>query len=80
MCQEAKQVVPTQEDACRISHEKLNSQEEDCDRKPYEMESFVCSWVAGFSSRCTAYETCFASVLKRHNDEVRQAHASVERW
>jgi len=80
MCQEAKQVVPTQEDACRIAHEKLNSQEEDCDRKLNEMESFACSWVAGFSSRCTAYGTCFASVLKRHTDEVRQTNASVERW
>ena len=80
MCQEAKQVVPAQEDACRISQEKLKSQEEDCDGKLDEMQTFACSWVTGFASRCTSYDICFASVRTRHADEVRQANVSVQRW
>ena len=75
MCQEAKQGVPPQEDACRISQEKLKSQEEDCDGKLVEMETFACSWVAGFGSRCTAHDTYFASVLNRHTEKfVRRTH------
>lgn len=80
MCQEAKQVVPTQEDACRISQEKLESKESDCDGKLSKMETFACSWVVDTGSRCTAYDTCFESVLSRHTVEVRQANASVQRW
>ena len=62
MCQEAKHVALAQEDACRTSKEKLKSQGADCDGKLDEMQTFACSWVTGFASRCTSYDISFASV------------------
>ena len=58
----------------------LNLREERCGSKLDSLESFSCSWATGYATRCSSYDTCYASVLTRHSDTVREANASVVRW
>ena len=58
----------------------LNLREERCGSKLVSLESFSCSWATGYATRCSSYDTCYASVLTRHSDTVREANASVVRW
>eukprot|EP00450_Noctiluca_scintillans_P011113 CAMPEP_0194503282 /NCGR_PEP_ID=MMETSP0253-20130528/28294_1 /TAXON_ID=2966 /ORGANISM="Noctiluca scintillans" /LENGTH=633 /DNA_ID=CAMNT_0039345553 /DNA_START=14 /DNA_END=1915 /DNA_ORIENTATION=- len=79
-CEEAEKVIPGQESKCNIAASALHQREEQCGRELDSVESFSCSWATGFASRCSSYDTCFASVLTRHSDAVREANASVVRW
>ena len=58
----------------------LYLREERCGCKLDSLESFSCSWATGYATRCSSYDTCYASVLTRHSDTVREANASVVRW
>ena len=58
----------------------LNLREERCGSKLDSLEPFSCSWATGYATRCSSYDTCYASVLTRHSDTVREANASVVRW
>ena len=58
----------------------LNLREERCGSKLDSLGSFSCSWATGYATRCSSYDTCYASVLTRHSDTVREANASVLRW
>ena len=58
----------------------LNLREEWCGSKLDSLECFSCSWATGYATRCSSYDTCYASVLTKHSDTVREANASVVRW
>ena len=58
----------------------LNLREERCGSKLDSLGSFSCSWATGYATRCSSYDTCYASVLTRYSDTVREANASVLRW
>ena len=58
----------------------LNLREERCGSKLNSLGFFSCSWATGHATRCSSYDTCYASVLMRHSDTVREANASVLRW
>ena len=58
----------------------LNLREERCGSKLDSLGFFSCSWATGYATRCSSYDTCYASVLTRHSDTVREANASVLRW
>ena len=58
----------------------LNLLEERCGSKLDSLGFFSCSWATGYATRCSSYDTCYASVLTRHSDTVREANASVLRW
>ena len=58
----------------------LNLWEEWCGSKLDSLECFSCPWATGYATRCFSYDTCYASVLTKCSDTVREAHASVVRW
>ena len=58
----------------------LNLREERCGSKLDSLESFSCSWATGYATRCSSYDTCYASVLTRHSDTVREANAWRKSW
>ena len=58
----------------------LNLRKERCGSKLDSLGCFSCSWATGYATRCSSYDTCYASVLTRHSDTVREANASVVRW
>jgi len=79
-CQKAEEVVRPQVLKCDGLQRDLNLREKRCGSKLDSLESFSCSWATGFATRCSSYDTCYASVLTRHSDSVREANASVVRW
>ena len=79
-CQTAGTMIAPQEALCSVKERALNEHAQECGRALDSMESFSCSWATGFAARCSAYDTCFASVLTRHSDAVREANESVVRW
>jgi len=79
-CQKAEEVVRPQVLKCDGLQRDLNLREKRCGSKLDSLESFSCSWATGFATRCSSYDTCYASVLTRHSDTVREANASVVRW
>ena len=54
--------------------------EELCGSKLDSLGCFSCSWATGYATRCSSYDICYASVLTKHFDTVREANASVVRW
>ena len=79
-CKQAEVIIPVQQSKCKIAASVLNEWKQQCDRELDRAESFSCSWATGFATRCLSYDTCFASVLERHSDAVREANESVVRW
>ena len=79
-CQEAEKVIPGKESKCNVAASALHEQKEQCGRQLDSVESFSCSLATGVASRCSSYDTCFASVLTRHSNAVREANAPVVRW
>ena len=51
-----------------------------CGSKLDSLGCFLCSWATEYATRCSSYDTCYASVLTKHFDTVREANASVVRW
>jgi hypothetical protein len=80
LCKQAEEVIPAQQSKCNIVASALNERKQQCGRELDSVESFSCSWATGFATRCSSYDTCFASVLVRHSDAVREANESVVRW
>ena len=54
--------------------------EELCGSKLDSLGCFSCSWATEYVTRCSSYDTCYASVLTKHFDTAREANASVVRW
>ena len=79
-CQIAGTMVAPQEASCSVLEHALNQREQECGEALDRIESFSCSWATGFAAQCSAYDTCYTSVLSRHSDAVREANESIVRW
>ena len=66
-CQTAGTMIAPQEALCSVNERALNERAQECGRALDSVESFSCSWATGFAARCSAYDTCFASVLTGHS-------------
>ena len=54
--------------------------EELCGSTLDSLGCFSSSWATEYVTRCSSYDTCYASVLTKHVDTAREANASVVRW
>jgi len=80
LCKDAQWKLGNETDECAVHKGNSTEQIKACDAELGEIETFSCNWATGFTSRCSAYKSCYAGVLARYTKMKTDLGKNIEQW
>jgi len=80
LCNDAQLALENVTEECNTLRNNSTAQENSCDGVLRELETFSCNWASGFTTRCSAYNLCYAGVLARYTKQNSELAKEIEQW